>query len=70
MHSESSTKLLTRRQAAEYLGLKPQTLGAWTCTGRYALPFIRVGRAVRYRMGDLEKWLASRTVGAAQADAD
>lgn len=60
----NSEKLLTRVQAAEYLGIKPQTLAAWTSLNRYDLPFVKVGRLVRYRRSDLDRWLASRTVGA------
>jgi excisionase family DNA binding protein len=56
--------LLTRREAAEFLGLQPQTLAAWAVTGRYNLPMIRVGRSVRHRLADLDRWLAARTVGA------
>jgi hypothetical protein len=55
--------LLTEDQAAEILTLQPQTLATWRCTRRYGLPFVRVGRAVRYRLTDLENFLASRTVG-------
>jgi excisionase family DNA binding protein len=55
-------KLLTREQAAEYLGIKPQTLSVWHSTGRYQLPVVKVGRAVRYRMQDLQAFVASRTV--------
>ena len=61
-------KLLTRKEAAAYLGVKPQTLAAWHVTGRYNLPVVKVGRAVRYRVADLELWLAGRTVGAAADD--
>ena len=61
-------KLLTRREAAEYLGVKPQTLAAWHVTGKYKLPLVKVGRSVRYRLADLEKWLAARTVGAVGED--
>ena len=53
--------LLTRRQAADYLGLREQTLAIWHSTGRYGLPVVKVGRAVRYRLSDLERWLAERT---------
>ena len=55
--------LLTRAQAAEYLGVKEQTLAVWSTTGRYNLPVVKVGRLVRYRLRDLEAFLASRTVG-------
>lgn len=57
-------KLLSRKEAAEYLNVKPQTLAAWHVTGRYNLPVVKVGRAVRYRVADLERWLSVRTVGA------
>lgn len=61
--------LFTRPQAAEYLGVRPQTLACWATTGRYGLPFIRVGRAVRYRKADLDAWLANRTaVSTGEAD--
>jgi excisionase family DNA binding protein len=56
-------KLLTRTEAAEYLGVKPQTLAVWQVTGRYNLPVVKVGRSVRYRVADLEAWLAARTIG-------
>lgn len=55
-------QLLTRDEAAEYLNVRPQTLALWHSTGRYALPVIKVGRAVRYRIADLEAFIASRTV--------
>jgi excisionase family DNA binding protein len=58
-------KLLTRKEAAEVLGVKPETLAVWHCTGRYKLPVVKVGRSCRYRLADLEKWLAARTVDAA-----
>lgn len=40
--------LLTEQQAAEVLGVKPGTLQVWRCTRRYGLPFVKVGRLVRY----------------------
>jgi excisionase family DNA binding protein len=55
--------LRTTEQAAQFLGVKPQTLSVWRVTGRYDLPFIRVGRNIRYRQVDLDRWLASRTCG-------
>ena len=54
--------LLNRPQAAEYIGVKPQTLAVWATTGRYDLPMIRVGRSVRYRKSSLDAWLRARTV--------
>jgi excisionase family DNA binding protein len=58
-----SPQLLTRGQAAEYLGVRPQTLSIWAMSGRYGLPFIKVGRLAKYRRADLDKFLERRTVG-------
>mgnify|MGYP003491382956 CR=1 FL=1 len=55
-------ELFTREQAADYLGVKTQTLSLWACTGRYDLPFIKVGRSVRYKRADLDAFLDSRRV--------
>jgi hypothetical protein len=56
--------LLTTIEAAEIIGVRAQTLAVWRSQKRYPdLPFIKVGGAVRYRLADLETWLASRTVG-------
>ena len=60
--SLSPDDLLTRAQAAELLNVQVQTLACWASSQRYQLPYIRVGRAVRYRRSDLNRFLASRTV--------
>jgi len=68
--SQVADPLLTEAQAAEVLGCKGQTLRVWRSTGRHELRFVKVGRLVRYRLSDLERWLAARTVtstGGAQA---
>lgn len=59
-------QLLTRDQAAEYLGIAPQTLAIWAMTGRYGLPVIKVGRLCKYRRRDLDAFLERRTVGGAE----
>lgn len=53
--------LLDEKKAAEVLGLSPGTLSVWRSTGRYQVPFIKVGHLVRYRLSDLDAWLESRT---------
>ena len=64
-----SEELLTRRQAAAYLGgLKPSTLAVWATTKRYRLPFLRIGNIVRYRRSDLDKFLESKLVSAGAED--
>ncbi len=55
-------KLLTRKQAAEYIGVEPSTLDVWASTKRYSLKFIKVGRLAKYRVADLDEFLSLRTV--------
>jgi len=61
--SNPSSELLSREQAADFLGIKPQTLAVWHTTKRYNLPLIKVGSRVRYRRSDLERFLNERTIG-------
>lgn len=49
--------------AAEYIGIKPHTMSTWRCTGRYNLPFVKVGRSVKYRYEDLDAFIARNTFG-------
>lgn len=57
----NDNKLLTRKEAAEFLGLSEGTLAVWKSTKRYPLPVIKVGRSVRYRETDLIKFLDAMT---------
>jgi hypothetical protein len=50
-----SDQLLTEIQAAVRLGLKAATLRAWRHRG-VGPPCIRLGRAIRYRADDIEKY--------------
>jgi excisionase family DNA binding protein len=59
-----NSDLLTDRQAAALLAVKPRTLRLWRNTR--ALPHIRVtSRVIRYRRSDLDAWLARRRVAIA-----
>lgn len=53
-------ELVDEREAAKILDTAPGTLSVWRSTGRYGLPFIKIGRKVRYRRSDLAAWLESR----------
>jgi len=59
--SAKLNELLDQNQAAQFLHVSPGTLSVWRSTGRYSIPFIKVGRSVRYRFTDLIAWLESRT---------
>ena len=59
-------RLMTRREAAALLGIRPTTLACWASSGRWNLPYFRVGGAARYRRADLETWLTSRAAPTSQ----
>lgn len=50
--------LLTPRDAAAELAISERTL--WGLTKRKELPCVRIGKSVRYRPADLEKFAADR----------
>ena len=52
-------RMMTRVEAAQYLGLRPATLEAWASRGVVDLPFSKLGRAVRYRKSDLDQFVAA-----------
>ncbi|MEZ5534173.1 MAG: helix-turn-helix domain-containing protein [Thiolinea sp.] len=54
------TKLLNTAQAAEYLGIKYNTLNQWRYLKR-GPRFSKVGAAVRYSINDLENYLEQNT---------
>ena len=53
--------LLTEVNAAELLRLSARTLQAWRSCG-VGPTFIRAGRAIRYRRGDLLAWIEANAV--------
>ena len=61
--SPQASSLLTPERAAEMLGTTPGTLGVWRCTGKVIVPYVKVGRSVRYDPADLQRFIDSRRVG-------
>lgn len=62
----TDNQLRTESEAAQILDLKPGTLQVWRSTKRYPLPYVKVGRLVRYRQNDIDEFLRGRTVMAAE----
>ncbi|PYF81554.1 helix-turn-helix protein [Marinomonas alcarazii] len=54
--------LLSRNEAAQFLGVRHQTLSTWACNGRYGLRYVKIGRRAMYRVSDLEDFLDRRTI--------
>lgn len=65
----NATTRLTRKQAAHYLGLAEGTLAVWATTGRYNLPYYKIGRLVFYCRDDLDAFLEGHRVGEPLASA-
>jgi len=63
LKDQSIDPLLPPTEAAEYIGVTVRTLSVWRCVGRYNIPFIKVGRLVKYRKSALDAFLDSRTHG-------
>ncbi len=63
MHTISvKPRLLTTDEAAEFLGVSAGSLAVWRCLSRYPLPYVKIGRNVRYLESDLLAWMESRKV--------
>jgi excisionase family DNA binding protein len=58
-------ELLTTKQAANFLGIKENTLSIWRSQKgkdrRYYIPYIRIGRKIRYNKSDLISFLHNQT---------
>ncbi len=63
LKNQSTDPLFTPKETAEYLGVSQDTLAVWRCTGRYEIPFVKVGRLVKYRKSALDAFLDRRTHG-------
>jgi excisionase family DNA binding protein len=57
-HSSELEFLLDQEQVAKLLGVATKTMEAWRYRGGH-IPFVRVGRLVRYRRKDVESWISS-----------
>lgn len=65
---ETGSPLLTDEEACNYLRIRQRQLYSWRMLG--VIPFIRIGRSIRYRLRDLDAAIEAMTVaplsGAAQ----
>jgi excisionase family DNA binding protein len=56
------TQLINVNDAAQFLAVSPSTLYGWVWQRR--IPFVKVGRAVRFDMADLERFVAENRIQA------
>lgn len=58
MSTTEPTRLINEKQAAEMLGLSTKTMQKWRWLGE-GPQWCKVGRAVKYRITDLEAYIQS-----------
>lgn len=56
--------LLDEKEVAAILDVSTGTLQVWRCTKRYPLPYVKIGRNIRYQRSAILAFIASRTVAA------
>lgn len=61
----NSDRLLTRPEVQTHFGLSQRFLETSVTNGA-GPPIIRIGRSVRYRMGDLRDWIEERRTKASK----
>lgn len=57
---ETGSPLLTDEEACNYLRIRQRQLYSWRMLG--VIPFIRIGRSIRYRLRDLDAAIEAMTV--------
>ena len=67
MNDRSNVSLLVSpREAARRLSISPRKLWSITFEEQPGLPYIRVGRLVRYSTADLQAWIDRQRQGGSQ----
>jgi excisionase family DNA binding protein len=60
--TERPTRLINVSEAAQFLAVSPSTLYGWVWQRR--ISYVKVGRAVRFDMADLERFVAENRIRA------
>lgn len=58
----STLRYLNAAQLADLLGVNRSTIGRWAASDS-TMPAIRIAGTVRFRLDQIEAWLAARTQG-------
>ena len=56
--------LWTHEEVADYIGATPGTIRVWCSQKR--IPYLKIGRSVRFKHEDIDRWLNQKKVEAAQ----
>lgn len=60
--TDRNSRLVNREEAAQILGTSPATLAVWACTKRYDLPYVKIGRLVKYRLSDIYTFIEQQSI--------
>lgn len=63
-------RLYTSLEAAELLGISPQTLAHWRVRGTSPRYLVLNARCIRYRASDITAWLTQRSQASTAENAD
>ena len=58
--AEAVTDRMTPRDTADLIGVTVATLADWRCSGRYSLPFRKIGSKIYYSRRAVMAWLEER----------
>ena len=58
---KTKESLITPEQAADYLGVSHKTMNKWRSTGENSIPYSKIGRCVRYRLSELDTYIAKHS---------
>jgi len=54
--------LVTPKDAAAIMSVSVGTLAKWRSTGHPSIPYVKIGRCVRYRRAELEDYIQKYTI--------
>ncbi len=57
----NNTNIMSIEEASSYLGLKKSTIYSWIFQRR--IPFIKLGKLVKFDRRDIDKWLEGNKIG-------
>jgi len=61
---DDNNALMTVEETAAYLRLAPWTIRHWVCQKK--IPYVRLGRSVRFRRKDMERFVSQNLHGKAE----
>lgn len=62
VQSKMNDQMLGRKEAAEFLGVKENTLAIWKLTNRQIIPTYKIGKFIKYKASDLQKFLDGKLI--------